>query len=151
MPIPRMSETGFLLVTGDKPGVLVHRVQWDGMDVYQRDNLFGSLKALNSTKGKNFTAAIVSRKALVQQALKLGQFVSVRSVKNDTRHEAALLNDWKEPYVAAVTITAEGKLAVLNMEHPKDYNRVATHYEKDKQELDSTGQKRLRKALEGLL
>ncbi len=119
-PIKQM-QPAFLVVSGDKPGILVHPVRWDGTDVYQRGQVVGSLKALNSTKHVAFKAEIDTEAGMVKRALSKNQVVSCTCKADGKRYTVALLNANGDLYVAGIYY-AKGALRVLNMEPVAHYN-----------------------------
>jgi hypothetical protein len=124
--IPRLKETGYLLVHGDKPGLLIHEVKWDGKDVYQRANMnkFGSLAALNSTKHPGYRAEIIDRQELIKRLAKHPRIVECKLMDDDSEHVIALLNKNGDPYVAGIEIV-NGKIVPRNLEPPRPCNKDA--------------------------
>lgn len=128
LDIPKLTEKGYLIVHGDKPGLIIHEVMWDGEDMYRRDTAkgskFGSLKALNSTKHAAFRAEIIDKDELIRRAIKRNHVVQACLVDDASEHTVALLNDNGHPYVAAIEIN-HGHIQPRNMEPPRPYNRHA--------------------------
>jgi hypothetical protein len=121
LSVPTKMQQGYLLVKGDKPGLLVHPVKWDGKDVYQRGNMLGSVSALNATKNKEFKAEVVSLQALLAKAVKYNRVVQCRHLLDGNIKQVALLNDNGELYVAGIERTGT-TYTVWNMEPPASYN-----------------------------
>ncbi len=131
LDIPKLEQTGYLVVKGVKPGMLVHEVKWDGKDLYARKSgtamTYGSLAALNSTKQKGFEAEIVSAAELQARAVKFNQVKTVTHAVSGRKHDVALLNRWDESYVVGLESAGHGKFRVLNMEHKQPWNDHAKH------------------------
>lgn len=126
--IPKLSEIGYLIVHGDKPGLLIHEVRWDGKDIYQRGGRVGSLQALNSTKHKGYHAEIVDRHELIRRAQKFNRIVECKNVKTEETHRVALLNRNGDPYVAGIEVI-KGKLVPINLEPKASYNDPKVQFE----------------------
>lgn len=122
--IPRLKDIGYLIVHGDKPGLLIREVKWDGKDVYCCNGKYGVLSALNSTKHKGYHAEIVSRTELIHRLGKFHRIVQCRLMDDSSRHTIALLNKNGDPYVAGVEMV-NGKLTPRNLEPPRPYNKHA--------------------------
>lgn len=99
-------EDGFLLVAGDKPGMQVHPVKWDGYDFYGREIRpgvvkYGRISALNRIR-RGFSVAVVSLTYLVSLAVKFNKCVRVTKV-DGTQTRLCLINSIGSVYVAAFT------------------------------------------------
>jgi hypothetical protein len=126
--IPKLTKKGFLLVTGDKPGVLLHPVTWDGKNVYRRETgEFGTLEALNGTSNKRFKAEIITDEELVERAEEYDKVAEVTRQSDGEKFVVALLNSPKSKYFAGVRVEGDNILA-LNMEPVEDYNRTTVQY-----------------------
>lgn len=131
LSIPKLTQVGYLVVKGDKPGLLVHEVKWDGQDLYSRKVekgalLFGSLAALNSTKHKGYEAKILDKSALVDLAVKTNQVRRVTHCESGKHHTVALLNKWEESYVCGLEVHGTG-ITPMNMEHKGPWNDHVPH------------------------
>ncbi len=131
-PLPkRLTEDGYLVVRGDKPGILVRPVEHDedgNMYRVKDTQLYGSVEALNSTDHKGFKSEIVDKHELMARARKFDQFFEVTRVKTEERVKVWLLNNHGEQYVAGLTVTPHGRLQVLNMESPETWNKKDVQY-----------------------
>lgn len=130
--LPHLREDGFLIVKGDKPGILIHPVKWDGEEIYQRTDTkggarFGTLKALNSTHHKGYRAEIIDEDELRARLIKKNHIVKVKNVKTDKTHTVALLNNFGELYIAGVEVHGK-KLVPINMEPKAHYNKPDVQY-----------------------
>jgi hypothetical protein len=119
-------QSAVLVVKGDKPGYLAHRVKWDGNDMYIREFpngaiKIGSVKALNETGHKGFSAEVLSMADFVKRVAKVNRAVKVTNTEDDTEHTVYLLNPISDPYIAGVEIE-NGKAKVVNMEPVAHYN-----------------------------
>ncbi len=124
MPVPSaLKHEGYLLVKGNKPGLLVHPVKYDG-DIYKRDNIFGSVAELNKVKG--MSAEIVSKTELIARAKKFNKSIEVTRLSDGKRIKVALLNGFGEQYVAGLNMSEH---RVENMEHVETHNKKAVQYE----------------------
>ncbi len=128
LDIPRLTKQGFLIVHGDKPGLLIHEVRWDGNDIYQRDAKIGSLAALNSTKHEGYRAEIVDLHEVMRRARKVNHVVDCVNVATKQSHRIALLNKNGDPYVAGLEFRGS-HLHAINLEPRAPYNdaRVQFH------------------------
>ena len=125
MPVPkRLTEHGYLLVHGDKPGMLIREVQHDTDFNFYRNagsGTYGSVDAINALGHKGLKAEIVSRKELLDRARKFGKFMSLHHQSTDGRVKVWLLNSFGDQYVVGVT-NSHGKVKVVNIEHPTAHN-----------------------------
>lgn len=124
--IPELKKPGYLYIKGNKPGLLVHPVRWDGSDVYHRDELYGSLGAINKAQPA-LSAEVLSFDDLIERARKVNHLMEVEHVLDGRHYTVALLNNWGDDYVAGLA-NVDGKLRVLNMEHPARHNKKAVQY-----------------------
>jgi hypothetical protein len=131
LPIPRrLNSHGYLVVTGDKPGILVHEVRTDDdANFYQRveGGLYGSVDALNASGNKGFKAEIVDKLDLLNRAKKLNKPTELTCVKSGERVKVFLLNPLGEQYFAGITMR-NNKLVVLNMEGREPWNKKDVQY-----------------------
>lgn len=132
LSIAALPKTGYLLVHGDKPGILISEVKWDGTDVYQRTDrkqgaLFGSLAALNSTKNPGFKAEIIDRPELLKRLTKFNRVVQCQRVSDESIHTVALLNSQADPYCAAVEVQGKNLIPMV-LEPVAAYNAKPEQY-----------------------
>lgn len=121
-----LPSTGYLLTQGPK-GQLIRRVQYNpATGFYSRSEgertLIGNVKAFGEIE--DLKAQIVTTAELMALALKQKEVKRYQHREDDEEVDAAILNKHTDPYVAAVTINAEGKVRVLNIEPPAKYNKV---------------------------
>ena len=138
--IPKLTHEGFLLIHGDKPGLLVRTVRHDAAKefyVYQNGAkpAYGKVSALNSTDNKKFHAEIVGPLEVLKRAKKFGKCVQAKNVGSKKIVVVFLLNSMGDKYIAGVT-KANGRVVVVNMEHPSQFNQPKDQYVdfKDKEE-----------------
>lgn len=121
IPFRQMSLPGVLVVTGDKPGVLLRPVMWDGKDVYCRLNVFGSLQALNSSGNPKFKAEILTVQQLLKRARAFNKAVIVTTEDNKER-TYVLLNSIGDLYVGAIRFV-KGAFTAVTLEPVAAYNK----------------------------
>lgn len=120
--IPKLTQKGYLLVRGDKPGTLLREVMHDASgDFYMTvdGKKYGSVSALSE---KNLKATILSTVGLLALAKKVDHCVEATQETTKKKHIVWLLNDNGDQYVAGVGVEG-GKLVVFNMESPHPWNR----------------------------
>jgi hypothetical protein len=123
-PVPKkLDKTGYLLVSGDKPGLLIREVRHDG-DFYQikSSGLYGSVKALNSLNRKGFKAELVSAQDLIARAKKANLAYELTNVATKKRKVYWLLNSMGDQYVVGIR-AKDGHLYVYNIEHPSAHKQ----------------------------
>ena len=118
--IPKLTEKGYLLVRGNKPGTLVRPVRYDSTSgIYATElNHYGSVAALNS---QGLKADLFTQDELVQVAKKINHCVEVTHVETGLVHTVWLLNPAGDQYVAAIEVD-KGTLRLHNMESPEPWN-----------------------------
>lgn len=123
---------GFLIVRGDKPGMIARQVRWDGKDLYACKTedggiLYGLLSALNNTKNAKFKAEIITLGELMKRALQFNRVIEVTKAATGKRHQVALLNPFGELYVVGLE-PKQGRVVLHNMEPPANYNKKPVQY-----------------------
>lgn len=140
----KLTQDGFLVVRGDKPGMLVHPVKWDGKDVYKRGDAFGSMIALNSSANKQFRSEIISKTEMLKRLKANNKVVDLNRVETGKRVTVALFGGIEDPYFAGVTVE-RGRLRVLNMEPVAHYNKPPVQFN-DPKEVNMSATKLLSEA-----
>jgi hypothetical protein len=127
--IGALDQHGFLLLKGNKPGVIILEVKHDAKgDIYTRKHtgvdLYGSVSAINATAGESLEAEIVDAAGLFKQLKKLHTVMTLTQKSSGKKFKVALLNPFSDPYVAGVYVANE-KVHIVNMEHPASFNQGA--------------------------
>lgn len=126
LEVPKKLHAGYLVVEGDKPGLAVHPVLWDGKDRYKRvtrlgETKYGSIKAINDTCEKRLVAHVLSLDELKARAAKMAKAVEATRRSDDHRFKVLLLAPTSQTCFAGIAVV-KGKLRVLNMEPPRPNN-----------------------------
>ena len=127
LAIPALPKHGYLLVHGDKPGILLHEVQWDGKGVYARETekgstKYGSLQAMNGTEHKHFAAEILTEEELFARARKFDKVLEIERASDGKKFAVAMLFEFGKPYAPAIGFDAQKHLFILNTEPLRPYN-----------------------------
>lgn len=122
--IPKLPTAGFVAITGDKPGVLIHPCNHNG-DIYMRvtseGKRYGSITAINAVGKKRISAELLDVAGLKKLAQKVGKGLTVTRRSDKKEFKVALLRPFGDQYVPGIA-SVGGKFAVLNMEHPEKWN-----------------------------
>lgn len=132
LAVPSLPHTGYLILHGDKPGILVLNVKHDGENIYSHTGddgvkRYGSVKAINGLERKGFYAEFTDLAGLKALAKKFGKAATVTRVSDDAEFKVALLNSAGDQYVAALAKTDDG-LEPMVLEHPEAWNNKDTQY-----------------------
>lgn len=129
LDVRHCTQPGFLVVSGDKPGILLRKVKWDGKDVYMNEaGHFGSLKALNAVPDGRIKAQVLTEAELLAELTKVNRVISATSIKDGKEYKFAILNGKiSDIYIAGVRRTAAG-LEVRQIEPKARYNAAVVQY-----------------------
>jgi len=129
--IPKLPQHGYLVIAGDKPGILVHAVKHNG-DIYERfegdTKVYGSLNALNGIEHDGFSGEFLTTDELVARAKKLGKAAKVMRRADKQEFSVNFLNSPGDSYVGGITRVG-GKFTTLNMEPPRPYNKKGVQFD----------------------
>jgi hypothetical protein len=126
LEVPKKLVAGFLVVEGDKPGLAVHPVLWDGEDRYKRvtrlgKTVYGSLESINNTCGDRLNAEVLTVDELKARAKKIGKAIEAKRRSDDKQFKVLLLAPPEQTCFAGITIR-KGHVEVLNMEPVRPNN-----------------------------
>lgn len=133
LAIPKMPHAGFLVIHGDKPGILFRAVHHDGSNFYSHKGddgveKFGCIEAINSLERKEFYAEFTDIAGLKALAKKIGKAVEVTRVSDKAVFKVALLNSMGDQYVGALAKTAKG-VEPMVLEHRAAWNKPKVQYD----------------------
>lgn len=126
LEVPKGLKPAFLVVQGDKPGLAVHPIMFDGKDRYKRvtrlgATVYGSIKSINGNSNKHLKVEVLDLEGLKARAKKMGTAVEATRRSDDVRFRVLLLAPPSQTCYAGLTVR-KGKIRVLNMEHTHGNN-----------------------------